>query len=70
MFVKTQTIWALIRVNYLVLDFRTKKKVFNPIIEKFAIIEKSVALIKNVHILWLISLMLMKLKLNAPLMLQ
>ena len=40
MLVKTQTKWALIRVNYVVLVFGTKKNLFNPIIEKLAIIEK------------------------------
>ena len=33
MFVKTQTKWALMRVNYVVLVFGTKKNVLNPIIE-------------------------------------
>ena len=40
MLVKTQTKWALIKVNYVVLVFGTKKNLFNPIIEKLAIIEK------------------------------
>ena len=44
---------------------RPKKNVFNPIIEKLAILEKSVMLMKNVDISRLISLMLMKLKLNV-----
>ena len=65
MLVKKQTKWALIKVNYVVLVFGTKKNVFNPIIEKLAIIEKNVAHMKNVHISWLISLMLMKLKPNV-----
>ena len=64
MLIKTQAKWALLRVNYVVLVFG-QKNVFNPIIAKLAILEKSVALIKNVHISWLISLMLMKPKLNV-----
>ena len=67
MFGKTQTKWALIWVNYAVLVFGTKKNVFNPIVEKLAIFKKSVALMNIVHISWLISLMLMKLKLNVSL---
>ena len=40
MFVKPKTKWALKRVNYVVLVFWTKKNLFNPIIEKLAILEK------------------------------
>ena len=65
MFVKTQTKWALIRVNYVVLVFGTKKKCFKPYYRKVSNYRKSVALMKNVHVSWLISLILMKLKLNV-----